>query len=211
MTIEIDSLSTGQWYRELLKLFVMTETDSNGFVFNVRSKIEIKNPYLDLEDIWRLSIYKAFNAEEISFSFKLLHNLLPTQENLSKVLARMGTSNICTLCSGQLRGDQLHSFLVCSFNNGVGKWLVGCLNALNPAIGQKQILNFEFFAMEEKYCFPAAWLSLKTLMVIWNHRCLRKSPTHAEVRSSLEAGIMILRKARYEDEAKVIENLITKI
>ena len=123
----------------------------------------------------------------------------------------MGISNICTLCSAQLRGDQLHSFLECSFNNGVGKWLVLCINALNPAIRHNQIHIFDFFAMEKKYWFPAAWLALKTLMVVWNHRCQRKSPTHADVRSSLEAGIMILRKARYEDEAKAIENLITNM
>ena len=39
--LNIRHLSIGMWYRALLKLYVLTETDENGFVFEVSPKIEL--------------------------------------------------------------------------------------------------------------------------------------------------------------------------
>ena len=55
--LNIIHLSIGMWYRALLKLYVLTETDENVFVFTVTPKVELRNPGVD----WATVCFEFFS------------------------------------------------------------------------------------------------------------------------------------------------------
>ena len=139
-----------------------------------------------------------------------LHNLLPTQERLYRVLPNKVLSPTCVLCPQAIFGDQLHSLILCPFNNGVGLWLYRCIRQLFPALESPQLisLNFETNYKSEKI-FSAIWMIAKTLLIIWSSRTSNTVNTITITRASLEAEIMLLRKTRFRSHADGLKNLIT--
>ena len=119
--LSLSKLSIGMWYRALMEKYILTDTDENGFVFPVLSKAERRNPSVNWEVTWFLANHQAFESNDSSFAFRLLHNILITQENISKAAGCKETSNKCTLCSLDVLGSNLHSLIDCPFNRNVEK------------------------------------------------------------------------------------------
>ena len=75
----IASLPTGLWYKELLKNYVTTEVDDNGFRFEKQCKIECQYPRVDWSRTWALACIPGLASSDYTFLWKMVHNLLPTQ------------------------------------------------------------------------------------------------------------------------------------
>ena len=88
------SMSIGMWYRALLEKYVTKEEDDNGFLYSVTCRAERLHADLNWETIWSFSILPGLNSDDSSFLFKLLHNLLTTQERLHRVLSHKVTSSL---------------------------------------------------------------------------------------------------------------------
>ena len=155
-----------------------------------------------------LANHQAFESNDSSFAFRLLHNILITQENISKAAGCKETSNKCTLCSLDVLGSNLHSLIDCPFNRNVGKWLVDTLQNFYPNLTSSSILKLSFDDVDQEKLLPFAWLTVKTLHIIWVMRMKRKAPSIENTRSLLEASVMILRKSRHDVLADPIKNLI---
>ena len=204
------SMTVGMWYRFLMEEKVIQEKDENGFSFPIQMKAEKLSPNNNWEVIWPLIILPGLDSRTRSFLLKLLHNLLPTQERLHRVLPNKVLSPTCSLCPQATCGDQLHSLILCPFNNGVGLWLYRCIRQLFPDLESTQLisLNFETNHISEK-AFPAIWMIAKTLLIIWASRTSNTVNTITITRASLEAEIMLLRKTRFRSHADGLKNLIT--
>ena len=204
------SMTVGMWYRFLMEEKVFQEKDENGFSFPIQMKAEKLSPNNNWEVIWPLIILPGLDSRTRSFLLKLLHNLLPTQERLHRVLPNKVLSPTCSLCPQATCGDQLHSLILCPFNNGVGLWLYCCIRQLFPGMESTQLisLNFETNHISEK-AFPAIWMIAKTLLIIWASRTSNTVNTIIITRASLEAEIMLLRKTRFRSHADGLKNLIT--
>ena len=64
--------------------------------------------------------------------------------------------------------------------------------------------------MTEK-ALPATWLVARTLHIVWKSRVSKKQTTVATTRAQLEAGIMVMRKTRFNNAAAKIESLISTV
>ena len=157
---------------------------------------ERQNPDTNWESSWQLSTLPGLDSVDTSFSFCLLHNLLPTQERSHRVLSNTVK---CTLCTQEVLCDQLHALVHCPFNNGIGYWIIRCLRKILPSIQPAQLMTFNL-GLESSHdnALPAAWLTIKALNQVWQARVNKKTSTITATRAGLEASIMLLRKTRYQ-------------
>ena len=206
--LSLAKLSVGMWYRALMEKYVLTETDDNGFVFPVLSKVEKRNPAVNWEVTWSLINHQALESSDNSFAFRLLHNILITQENISKATGSKKTSNKCSLCSSDVLGSNLHSLIDCPFNQNVGYWLVNTLQNFYPNLTPSAIFQFSFEGVRKEKLLPFAWLTVRTLHIVWAVRTKRRAQSLENTRSLLEASVMVLRKSRHDELAVSTQNLI---
>ena len=135
--------------------------------------------------------------------------LLTIRERLRRVLCHNVTSTNCTLCSLKVYDDQLHAFVHCSFNNGTGYWLIGCVRQILAQLQPYQIIKLDFGSqLKVENALTVTWFTAKTLQEIWMARVAKKNPTLTTIRAALEAQIMLLRKSRHSSICNILENLI---
>ena len=202
-------MSIGTWYRALLERFVTHEVYNNGFSFAIRPKTENQNRNINWESIWPLCTLPGLDSTDSSFLFCLLHNLLPTQERLHRVLSHTVATADYTLCTQNVVCDKLHALIFCPYNNGTGYWIIRSLRTLLPLLQPAQLISLNFgLNSSDENALPATWLAAKALNMVWLSRVNKKVTTIAATRAALEAGVMLLRKSRYNQNTTTLENLI---
>ena len=133
----------------------------------------------------------------------MVHHLLPTQDRLHRILRNV-SSPACTLCESQDNCSLSHALFSCSYNGGVGSWLLRVLGHYVPAILPQQVTLLDINVDEELY-LPVVWLVAKTLSIIFSCRMDKKPCTLFNTRATLEASIMLLRKTRVKAAEKLHE------
>ena len=144
-----------------------------------------------------------------SFLWKLLLNLLCTQERLH----RMGPapSPLCKLCDQSSDGTIIHTFIDCPFNADVGKKLLHCLQLHTPNISPESLLRLELPNLEEEMCLPIIQLTAITLSFIWNRRMTNSKFRAYQVRSEIEQTINLLRTSRLSVVSTKLEILVNQM
>ena len=179
-------------------------TDNNG-VRNYRPcRSELQHPGNDWEHSWKLARLPGLDSDQITFLWRLLHNLLPNQNRISKILKDQDPS--CKMCLHPL-DDLLHLFH-CTSSRTICDALQKSLNSIQPNISPQQILLLSL-KLEPSQEFPAVWLISSTLMLTWTQRTNKKQCNLFEIRSALEARISLLRKGKkFQSAATLLETLV---
>ena len=170
-------------------------------------RAELTNPGNDWEKIWNLARSKGLDPEMTTFLQRLLHRLLPTQDRVHRIVRNTTPSPNCKLCNDEVIEDLEHAFFYCNFNSDTGTLLRRSISSLVPSISASQILTLtlEVDPVDE---FPCVWLISHTLFFIWSGRVEKKRIRLFQIRADLEARASLLRKTRFEEISKKIENLI---
>ena len=190
--LNIQSMSLKVWYKVLLENFVTTEVDMDGFRFDKRCRIELEHPAADWERSWSLAVLPGLESCDYSFLWKMMHDILPTQARLHRIL-RTVTSPACTLCQSQDTCNLPHALFSCDYNNEVGRWLLNILNHHLPGTVPQDVILLNL-SLDDHLRLPIVWLIAKTLSLIFNCRMDKKPCTLFNTRATLEASIMLLRK-----------------
>ena len=130
-----------------------------------KCRVELASPDTDWERSWRLARLSGLGPENISFLLKMMHQLLPTQERLSRISPR--TSSTCTLpgCVN-FRDDLPHALVFCQGNDGVGIKVIECLRGYHPNLDVEAALRLEIDVSEEME-LPLVWLLSAVFQAIW--------------------------------------------
>ena len=139
-THNISTMSIKQWYQVLLydKVLKTPGTDSAPPSL-IKCRVELESPSCDWNNSWRLCRLKGLSGEMTSFLFKLLHQLLPTQDRTCRIGKTGSLCNICSLDTG----DQLHCFFQCPHNCIAGLGILGWLQCLCPSLQQEDVLRLQ--------------------------------------------------------------------
>ena len=157
----------------------------------------------------RLAILKGLSADDHTFLWKMLHNLLPTQERLHRMKFKTAPTPDCTQCD-RAEPDQLHHALVtCPQNNEVADWLMQSLHHHIPALSPEQLVVLHLGDLENSLELPLVWLIVQVLSSIWKSRLEKKKPQLRRTRAELEAGIAIMRKTRFQNSCTLLETIIS--
>ena len=170
----------------------------------IQCKAESANPAVDWELSWSLCRQKGMTPTLASFTWKMLLNLLCSQERL----VRMGMANspLCKLCN-QERGSLQHELLFCSWNDNLGDKLVSTLQSQAPYLTAENILLLSLPDLEQEKKLPYTLLIAITLSYIWNERIRNQRPQSYKVRSELEQTIILMRNTRLLNAAEILNTM----
>ena len=202
------TLRLGQWYRVLLENVVTMEVDTDGFRFEKRCRIESKYPEVDWERTWSLAFTPVLPSADYTFLWKMIHNILPTQARLCRILPNV-TNPTCTLCMSQETCDLSHVFFTCSSSREVGQWLLGVTrHYVATTVVPEQIILLNLSIEDPLLRLPLLWIIAQTLGIIWSCRQEKKACTLFPTRATLEANIMLLRKSRAKKAAEKLGSML---
>ena len=171
-------------------------------------RAEIASPTTDWALSWSLCRQSGIPPDMTSFLWKMLHQLLGTQERLH----RLGStpSSLCKLCK-QETGSLKHELLECSHNNQLGELLQSCLQSYIPDLSATSLLRLEFSNLDSEMELPATLITAITLGYIWRERKTSSRIRAYQVRSEIEQSINLLRTTRLANAATCLETLASQM
>ena len=172
-------------------------------------KAEEENPTTDWQLSWSLCRQTGIPPHLASFLWKLLLNLLCTQERLHKM--KTAPSPLCKLCNQSTPGTLQHTFFQCEFNCGVGLLLLDCLQNHTPGLTASTLLRLELTNLEEEMTLPCTLLTAITLNFIWSHRMSNSKFRAYQVRSEIEQTINLLRTSRLIEVSAKLQALLNQM
>ena len=205
--LNVNTMTSGMWYKALLENHATHENTTSGQKL-IPCRTEVKHPGVEWERVWKMSVTPGLPSKHLSFLWKMLHDLLPTQERLFRMKMPNATSNHCNLCDQNVPGILVHSLLLCPYNNEAGQFLLDVLDQVFPNLLPHKVVLLDFDA-EEQLHLPMVYLIADILSQIWLCR-KEKKPCHlASIKSTLEASVNIMRKSRHYEAAIKISTMIS--
>ena len=203
-TLNISKMSSKDWYRHLIEEHVTMETNQEGRKSYIKCRVELQHHQNNWEMSWRLARLKGLESDQISFLWRLLHNLLPTQSRISRILNQPDSS--CKVC--QHPNDDLLHLFDCRSSSQVCQALLRSVRTRQPNISPQQIILLAL-ELEPTMELPVVWLISSILLSVWNQKIVKKHSNMLEVRSTLEARVNMLRRGKkYKNEVIQINNLV---
>ena len=169
---DLSNMKTKQWYNFLME---QDPTLSNP------NKIELSSPETDWKLVWSNIHLKSLSNDSISFAWRLLHQLLPGEERLSRILKN--TSPVCKFQCQEI-SNLKHIFFRCQKSRQVVEWL----GKLFPDI----FVNFPAAQISKLFTGnneAVIWIIIESLKYIWEKRKRNKEISETECRASLEAAV----------------------
>ena len=204
--LNVANMSEKQWYRLLLEDNCTMEEGMEQEQRYIMCRVELANPDADWERSWRLARLHGLGPENVSFLFKMIHQILPTQERVARASPR--TSPACPMpgCRAD-REDLPHALVICGGNDGVGMRMMTCLRNFVPDLDVSSALRLDF-EVDEQMQLPLVWLAGTAWQAVWKLRVDKSRIQLYEVRSQLEAKINLLRETRYSNAATLLDQLV---
>ena len=197
--LNISVMTTKQWYRVLLEDRVLMHPGADGappVLLPVR--VEQLVPEQDWPATWSLSKTKGLSSEQTAFIFKLLHQLLPTQDRLNRIT---NEPSLCKICHAATE-DLYHALFTCTSSRSTADMLLSYVHIVAPGLSPQKLLRLDFGEGLEKSDELATLCLISTsLKYIWQARADKKTVTQYKMRAEVEAVISILRKTRFSASA----------
>ena len=204
--LNIIKMSEGDWTRYLTEDFVTMDADNgNGNRVFHPSRAELTSPTTDWELSWLLCRQQGMPPDLSSFLWKMLLDLLCTQQRLHRVGA--SPSPMCKLCKTET-GSLQHELLECSFNDNTGQRLLSTLQLYMPNMTANSLLHLSLADLETEKQLPATILIAATLSCIWIERTTSSRVRTYQVRSELEQTINLLRTTRFLNTADILHTML---
>ena len=147
-----------------------------------KCKAELDSPDTDWPISWSICRQPGVPPDLASFLWKVMLNILPTQERLH----RMKISEVadCKQCSKP--GTLQHELIDCDFNMGVGHLLLTCVQEhLSPCTAAK-LLRLELGNLSENKKLPFIILIANTLRHLWLQKTSLSWVRTYQVRAEIE-------------------------
>ena len=202
--LNVAHMTEKQWYRFLLE-YKVTMVQAEDTQELVPCRAELKDPEFDWESIWPRIRLPGLGSEISSFLFKVVHDILPTQERVARTSPTVSGS--CRLCLLDITEDLHHALVVCPGNAGVGQAVLQCLP--QPQEDEKVLKLQIVVGADSEY--PVVWFLGVSWMSIWESRKMGRRPELYKVRADLEAKVSLLRETRHSEAAEIISLMISKL
>ena len=156
----------------------------------IKCKVELASLATDWDTTWRRARLRGLGSEATSFLWKLIHNILPTELRLARILPNQSPN--CKFCPTPITADLPHCFFQCANTNTVGNWLLSLVSKHVPGATVSGLLKLDF-EVEESKEMPLVWLLAQTFLYVWGVRASGNVVELHTTRSVLESKINLLR------------------
>ena len=203
--LNIIAMREKDWVRYLTEEYITMTSEPSGQRHYTPCKAELAVPNTDWSLCWAACRQPGVPPDLASFLWRLLHNLLSTQEKLH----RMGTirSPICKMQGCSDVGSVEHELLHCTKNDGVGLKLLACLQQYVPGLEAAAALRLDHGAVEEKLSLPLTLLTAIVLNTLWKEREAGTVVKSYKVRAELEQYINLLRTSRLNNTVTLLDEM----
>ena len=185
-----------EWYQIILERGVThTSEDLESPPVLIPSRHEESQPEKDFSNSYRLCRLFGLSPEQKTFLFKLVQNLLPTQERLHRL--RKVPSPCCRFCD--CPEDTTEHLLACAQSAEVTAPLMACLSSQVSTINitNKDVINMSI-TTSESWELPAAWLVATCMAFIWEDRVAGNVSRLIRFRAELLAKVALLRRTKWK-------------
>ena len=204
--MNVERMSTAQWYRLLLEMNVTMEEKDDNTMEYIKSRTEINSPENNWDESWRRARIRGLGSQAFSFLWKLLHNLLPTEDRLARILPN--ASHNCKICPMQVPADLLHCLFQCRSTGETGDWLLSIVRHHDQSVTASKLLKLNFTCAASAE-MPLVWITAQTLLYMWGVRASGKIVSLANTRAVLESKISLLRETRYSNEQALMTEYVS--
>ena len=196
----VATMTIRQWYYHLLKQELSYQDGDTRLMKPCRAERMYPNAQWDV--IWKNVHLKVVPSDVISFSFKLVHGLLPTEARLNSTLRNVSAA--CKFsCPGDPPADLNHCFFSCDLTADVGMLLFRVSQCFKPGICVNDILRLEIVDNA-----ALVWVVMKSLYFIWEHRVAKKRVNRTKWMADLVADQEIMLSSHYNSFAIEIGKII---
>ena len=192
--LNINTMSLKMWYKYLLEVKV-THTESEDTSVLVPCRAEHLAPVIDWGRSWRGVCVPGLSPEMHFFLWRMLHDILPTQERLHRMEMPNAPSPLCLSCSEGEIDSLEHALLKCSTIRPGTEFLLEALKSEIPDITLKHIRYLDF---QSEDLLAPTYLTAATLLQIWSSRTSIRRVSWLSVRANVEQSILTLRKSRFK-------------
>ena len=207
-SLNIITMTERDWTRLLTEDYITMELNESGTRDFRPCRAEAASPTTDWTLSWTLSRQKGVPPDMASFLWKMLLDLLSTQERLHKMGAT--PSPLCKQCK-LVTGSLKHELLECHLNNNVGQLLLGCLQTYIPGLSADTMLRLEFNNLDKDMELPSIILTAATLGYLWKERLSSTKIRTYQVRSEIEQTINLLRTTRLANAASTLDTMVNQM
>ena len=185
----------------------MMNAEENSYAEYMPCKAELEAPTNNWEGSWRLVRLPGLTPEMKTFLWKLLHNILPTQDRLLRMKKSKSPLGHCQQCQAEVVENLEHALITCQYNQNVGNLLLYGVSVIVPNITSDQMLRLEFDVEASKE-LPLVLMIGHTLESIWRCRMKKIQIQPFLIRSDLEARANLLRETRFNNGAVLLMEII---
>ena len=166
----IITMTTKQWYHYIIDQELLKASNDDGILVFRLCRAERLSPDMDWKSVWDKVRHPSLSSSTASFLWKLLHDLLTTEERLANTLGNTPPS--CRFgCEGQ-EATLEHCFFKCNLTNDVGSWLLVSVQRSCSSADEKKVLSLNFSSSDS-----ILWNTANTPQFLWNNRALKKKAT----------------------------------
>ena len=201
-------LTVKQWYSIILEKMVTTRViDDQGRRELVPNRIEERSPHIQWDRSYHLARLHGLSPCSKSFLFKLLHELLPSRERVSRLIP--GNSPLCWCNCGDVE-TYMHCFFLCSKNSDAAEAMLRCARIYDQNLTAESLLTLQVNT-DEVFSLATMTIIATGLETSWANRLIKKSTSLYMMRSELECAVSIRRRSRNKkirEAADVIQNIV---
>ena len=195
-SFNIATMTTSQWYSALSEGELM-EFNEDGLQVLITTREEKAHPTLNWQFNWSRARINGLGSEAMSFLWKMMHNILPTEARLSR--KNSNSSPNCKFCPIP------HCLFGCDTTKEVGDWILWLFRKYDIDASPIRLskLDFNFEGCLE---FPHIWLLAHTLLYAWDVRHKGRIASLVATRARLEKKMSNTQKSRLKNEVTIMAN-----
>ena len=157
---------------------------------------------------WAVALDRArtpgLPSDLASMLFKVMHNILPTQERQARFEKGLSQGS-CDHCITGPNDDIVHSFTACSLNKHNFEFVNNLINFLSPGTEKKQTLFLNFRPLLRPYELAACTCIAEGLRFMWYNRVRSRSESNILLKASITARANILNLTeKHKDTAEIM-------
>ena len=166
--LNIVNMTTRQWYNYLVNYDLLKMEMDDGTEVYRPCRAERLSPHIDWSTTWKRIRFPFLSSNTMTFLWKLMHKLLPSEERLSSTLGNI--SPHCQLgCPDNTEANLEHCFFSCLLTYEVGAWLLDTVHIFVPNANAQSVLNLDLPANN-----ALIWIVANTLYFVWAKRSSKK-------------------------------------
>ena len=155
--LNVTKMTERQWYRLLLEDYVTMEEMEDHRRRFIPCRVEEASPENDWEVSWKRATLRGLGPESVSFLLKVLHQLLTTQERLSRVNPNTNPKCKAVGCPKIQNEDIVHALVQCPGNMGVGFEIMNRIRHFVPNMTDDMAVRLQFES-DECLELPIVWV-----------------------------------------------------